>query len=304
MVNAPLQCTTPVVTPYLNALQCAGAKSPTCLTAGQIDAIQKIYAGPVTPSGLSSYYPWLWDPGIAGCSSAADCNAPGATNISVGWRSWKFGLFQANLATATNNALDWIFLAGGGLSTMLAPTPPHPPASMGEDDNLRVLLGYDLDSYYASIFATSAAFPMSSNALLDVDSPDLSQFNTHGGKLIVWQPQSGGPFSPLAMVDWYQKVNAASGGTPFDYSNVQKYARLFMMPGAQHCGGGPSTSQIDPFSAVVDWVEHGNAPARIVGTAPATTPWPGRTRPLCPFPQFARYKGTGSIEDEASFVCQ
>jgi feruloyl esterase len=187
---------------------------------------------------------------------------------------------------------------------MVAPTPPHLPASIAEDDQLRVMLGYDLDSYYASTFATSAAFPTSSHDLLEVDSTDLSAFSSRNGKLIVWQPQSGGPFSPLAMVDWYQKLNLANGGTPFDYSQTQAFARLFMMPGAQHCGGGPATSLIDPFSAVVDWVENGNVPAKIVGTAPPSTPWPGRTRPLWPFPQIAKYRGTGSIEDQASFVCQ
>jgi hypothetical protein len=76
------------------------------------------------------------------------------------------------------------------------------------------------------------------------------------------------------------------------------------MPGAQHCGGGPSTSTIDAFSAVVNWVENKTPPASIVGTAPATTPWPGRTRPLCPFPAFAHYIGTGSIEVASNFVCQ
>jgi len=77
-----------------------------------------------------------------------------------------------------------------------------------------------------------------------------------------------------------------------------------MMPGVQHCGGGPGTSTIDPFSAVVDWVEHGNAPTKIVGTAPASTPWPGRKRPLCPYPQITTYNGSGSIEDDANFSCK
>jgi Tannase and feruloyl esterase len=304
MVNAPQECTTPVVTPFLNALTCTGAKTATCLTAGQIDAIQKIYAGPITQTGRMPYSPWQWDPGIAGCTSATDCNAPGATNIATGWRSWKLGQFQSNLATATNGGNDFSSGAGGGLTTMVAPTPPHAPASTSTDDQLKVMLGYDLDAYLASIFATSTAFPTSSHTLLDVDSTDLSAFNGHGGKAIIYQPQTGGPFSPLAMENWYQAVNVANGGTPFDYSATQSFLRLFMMPGAQHCGGGPSTSTIDAFSAVVNWVENKTPPASIVGTAPATTPWPGRTRPLCPFPAFAHYIGTGSIEVASNFVCQ
>ena len=187
---------------------------------------------------------------------------------------------------------------------MVAPTPFHAPLSTSTDDQLRVMLGYDLDAYLASIFATSPAFPTSSHALLDVDSTDLSAFKSKGGKALIWQPQSGGPFSPLAMVHWYQALNAANGGGPFDYSQVQTFMRLFMMPGAQHCGGGPATSTIDPFTSVVNWVEKGTAPASIIGTAPAQTPFPGRTRPLCPFPQYAHYKGSGSIEDAANFTCQ
>jgi len=128
-------------------------------------------------------------------------------------------------------------------------------------------------------------------------------FRNRGGKVVIYQPQSGGPFSALAMVDWYQHLNIASGGTASDYTAAQSYARLFLMPGAQHCGGGPSTSTIDAFGAVVNWVENGTAPARIVGTAPAATPWPGRTRPLCPFPAYAKYNGSGSIESEANFTC-
>jgi feruloyl esterase len=71
-----------------------------------------------------------------------------------------------------------------------------------------------------------------------------------------------------------------------------------------HCGGGPSTSQFDAFAAVVNWVENGDAPDSILATAPAATPWPGRTRPLCPYPAIARYKGTGDVNLAASFECR
>ena len=60
---------------------------------------------------------------------------------------------------------------------------------------------------------------------------------------------------------------------------------------------------IDPFSPVVDWVENGHAPATLLGTAPAATPWPGRTRPLCPYPAYAKYAGTGDVNLATSFEC-
>jgi feruloyl esterase len=71
-----------------------------------------------------------------------------------------------------------------------------------------------------------------------------------------------------------------------------------------HCGGGPATDQYDCLAAVVAWVERGVAPDRIIASAGAGSPWPGRTRPLCAYPAVARYAGTGSIENEGSFVCR
>jgi feruloyl esterase len=107
------------------------------------------------------------------------------------------------------------------------------------------------------------------------------------------------------MVNWYTEMSHETGGKgQTGFEETQSFARLFMMPGVNHCGGGPGTSTIDPFSPVVDWVENGNAPASLLGTAPATgNPFPGRTRSLCPYPAYAKYKGTGSIELAESFEC-
>lgn len=305
MVSNFHACTTRVVKPRLDALQCSGAKTPACLLPDQLDALQKIYAGPPTrkPNGRPTYYGWMWDPGIAGCTSADDCNGPTASNIATGWRGWKIGQFQANPATAVNNALDFTGGAGGALSTVLAPTPPILPANVANEGLFRQLIGYNLDDYAARIFQTSSAFPVNSYEQLEVDSPNRRAFKMRGGKLIVTQPQSGGPFSPMAMIDWYRKLNRFEGGSSRDFGPAQEFVRLFMQPGAQHCGGGPSTSSFDALSRIVDWVENGNAPEAIVSTAPNNTPWPGRTRPLCPFPAFAKYDGAGDVNLASSFYC-
>ena len=81
-------------------------------------------------------------------------------------------------------------------------------------------------------------------------------------------------------------------------------AQLFLVPGMNHCGGGPATDSFDGLGAIVDWVERGSAPARIDASArPGTTYFPGRTRPLCAYPSYARYEGSGSLEDgRTSFV--
>ncbi|MFL6664906.1 MAG: tannase/feruloyl esterase family alpha/beta hydrolase, partial [Rhizobacter sp.] len=303
MVNTPLQCTTAVVRPKLDALQCNGAKTPTCLTAGQIDTMVKVYEGPVTPSGQHPYFGWMWDAGIAGCTSAVDCNTPTATNIATNWRGWKLGNFVADPGTAENTASDFTSTRGGAAATTIVPTPPVLPAPVANEGTTALLMGYDLDQFIASTHGTSPAFPVSGFDLLETSASTLAPFASHGGKLVIYQPQSGGPFSPLAMVDWYKSLNANNGGSETNYSPTQQYARLYMIPGMQHCGSGPATSTIDPFTSVVQWVESGTPPDRIIGTAPSATPWPGRTRPLCPFPAYAQYTGSGSIENEANFVC-
>ena len=81
------------------------------------------------------------------------------------------------------------------------------------------------------------------------------------------------------------------------------YFRLFMMPGVLHCGGGPGPDTVDWPAAIDDWVENGKAPARVIARKVVNNATI-RTRPLCVFPQKAQYKGSGSTDDEASFVCK
>mgnify|MGYP001814962086 CR=1 FL=1 len=99
------------------------------------------------------------------------------------------------------------------------------------------------------------------------------------------------------VMNWWDEVNSINDGAAADF------VRLFAVPGMNHCGGGPATDRYDALSAVVNWVENGIAPDRIIGTAGDQTAWPGRTRPLCPWPQQARYKGSGSIEEADNFDC-
>lgn len=302
LVNNPQACTTAVVSPVINALQCSGAKTAACLTSGQITAITNIYTtGAPNSKGVAQYAPWMWDPGIAGCTSATDCNTPTATNINTGWRSWNVGSFSSsfvpNVSTTANGALNFASLGGGAIPLLFA-TPPILPAPTASDGLAKLLMNINFDTLAQSIFGTSAQYPISDTALLNVDDTNLSPFQKHGGKLIVYIGQTGGPFSPQDLVNWYSAMGTAMGGNP------QTFARLFLVPGMGHCSGGPATSTFDPFSPIVNWVENGVAPDSIIGTAPTATPWPGRTRPLCPFPQYAHYNGTGDVNVASNFTCQ
>ena len=89
-----------------------------------------------------------------------------------------------------------------------------------------------------------------------------------------------------------------NGGT----DKVMDWSRLFLVPGMGHCGtGAAALDRFDLLQAVVDWAEHGKAPESVIATGSA---FPGRSRPLCAYPQHAAYKGQGNSEDAANFECR
>ena len=149
-------------------------------------------------------------------------------------------------------------------------------------------------------FDSDAARTMKAeNGLLNATNPNLKPFLDHGGKLIQYHGWSDPQISPTTSVQYYKTVADTLGGS----SKVQGGYRLFMVPGMAHCGGGDGTSSFDMLAAVEQWVEKGNAPDQI----PASRIRDGkvdRTRPLCPYPQIAQYKGTGSTDDAANFACK
>ena len=127
----------------------------------------------------------------------------------------------------------------------------------------------------------------------DADATYLSTFAGHG-KLILYHGLSDQGLSPLDTADWYERVRSRNPG------RIEDWARLFMVPGMTHCTGGPATDQFDMLSAIEDWVEHAHPPDRIIAQGKA---FPGVTRPLCPHPLVARFKG-GDPASEKSFACE
>ncbi len=186
-----------------------------------------------------------------------------------GWRIWKLG----NSPTGEPNGLD----ATLGVDAMryYFMTPPDP--SMTPDT-------FD--------FNHALAVTAQTRAVNDATGTFFSSFIAHGGKLIIYQGLSDPVFSPDAIIGWYRKLMS-------QYHKPQQWARLFLVPGMNHCFGGPSTDEFDPLSAIVRWTEHHKPPAHIEAHGPT---FPGVTRPLCPYPKYAKYKG-GNPKSAKSFEC-
>jgi len=130
-------------------------------------------------------------------------------------------------------------------------------------------------------------------------NPDLRPLFAHNGKVILYHGFSDQLVMPGNSIDYYNSVVEQSGG----FDKTTNAIRLFMVPGMGHCSGGEGPNQFDMVTALDQWVEKGKAPERIVASR-VTDGKVTRTRPLCVFPQVAKYKGTGSTDDEANFVCQ
>jgi feruloyl esterase len=126
----------------------------------------------------------------------------------------------------------------------------------------------------------------------------LSTFSEHGGKLIFFHGVSDPWFSAQDTVRYYEHLTADNGGA----ASVSKWSRLFLVPGMGHCrGGAAALDEFDLLDPIVNWVEKGVAPESVISKGKA---FPQRSRPLCPYPQHAHYKGKGNVENAASFECR
>src|SRR5262249_59747980 len=106
---------------------------------------------------------------------------------------------------------------------------------------------------------------------------------------------------PQGSIDYYNRVQEAIDGG----EDATDFARLFLAPGVNHCGGGPGAQPADPLAQLVDWVEQGRAPRALNGVVrhPATGAVTA-TRPICMYPRTAVYRGRGPIADASSFACR
>ncbi len=136
------------------------------------------------------------------------------------------------------------------------------------------------------------------DGLLAATDPDLTEFASRGGKLMLIHGWSDQFISPRYSIDYYESVVERTGGS----EKTADFMRLFLAPGMAHCAGGEGPNTFDSLSLIEQWVEQGKAPDQMIASR-VTQGEVDRTRPLCPYPQVARYQGAGSTDDAASFAC-
>ncbi len=255
---------------------CGGARDGSCLSAEQKSTIAGLFKGATTSGGSRIYSSFPYDAGLD----------------TAGWAGWKF----SNPISRDSGAVAFIWQ-----------TPPESAASFND---AQFALNGSVDSMLAKVQATNGTFTESGLSLMmPPDYGKLPVLRNRGAKLMVYHGTADPIFSSDDTVQWYDTLRRNHG-------DAADFARLYLVPGMNHCSGGPATDQFDMLSSLVAWVEKGQAPDRVIasargagnaGGANADLPanWsPTRTRPLCPHPLAARYNGSGDMESAASFSCR
>ena len=245
-------------------LACEGGDRPDCLTGGEVAAARAIYAGPTRPGSGERIFPGY---------------APGSEHFEApdglgGWARYWSGVEKPG-----GSAIDFMRYS----------------VFQDPDYDLRSF-DFDADWDLANNRVVGADETLGS-ALNAVD-PDLTAFKAAGGRLISYHGWADALIPGQYAVDYYDSVIEAMGGL----AETTDFYRLFMAPGVAHCRGGPGPDRFDAVSALERWVEEGAAPDRLIA-AKVVDGEVQRTRPLCPYPQVARYQGAGSVDDAASFAC-
>jgi feruloyl esterase len=256
---------------------CAGARDGTCLSLAQKIAIEPIFRGATTANGTPFYASFPYDSGIGG----------------GGIPFWEF--------TAP------LVLDSGAVGTIFK----VPPSTLALTNGPAFSLGLNIDTALAELYATDGTYTEAAMSFMTPpDATELSDVRRRGAKILVYHGVSDPIFSVEDTEAWYRGVDRRSGG------RADSFVRLYTVPGMGHCSGGPSTDQADYLGPLVAWVERGRAPqaieaqARGPGNAGGVNPevpadWaPDRTRPLCPYPSVARYRGWGDVEHARSWVCR
>jgi feruloyl esterase len=136
-------------------------------------------------------------------------------------------------------------------------------------------------------------------AVIGTDNADLSAFRKHGGKTLLWHGEADQLVFPAGTIDYFQRVQQHEGGA----ASAQRFIRLFMAPGVAHCGGGDGPQPGGQLDSLIQWVEAGTPPEKLLAVNRNKAGEVTRSRPLCAYPRVARYTGHGSTDEAANFEC-
>jgi len=257
----------------LSSLRCPnGASGAACLSDAQLEAARTIHARYEFPfplaNGLTSYPGWAWGGGEAAMGTAS----------AGGWTTWLTGRAPQTWPPVPGSANAWVFGAG---------TVRYIDIGSADADPLH----FDPRRHEDRVRRVSA--------LLDSTDPNLHAFHLHGGKLVIAEHLADYAQSPYAGIEYWRSVVARMGAASTD-----DFLRLYTTPGADHIGLGAPVG-VDMLDVLVDWVERGRAPQDLVQVSLASTPpfRETRSRPMCRYPGWPRYRGSGDVDRASSFEC-
>jgi feruloyl esterase len=256
------------------SMLCKAGDASDCLTEGQVTTLRKIYGGPKNPRTGKQIFPGY----------------PMSTEaIPGGWSPW---------------------ILPPGLQAMFGNTYYGQAVFERANWDFRTL-DFDQDVEFGNAKA---------GAVLNSTNPDLRSFRANGGKLIQYHGWGDAAISPLSSIEYYESVRAFLSRFPdarHASTDPMEFYRLFLVPGMAHCSGGIGANDFgngrsasrpgaehSVLTALEAWVEKGTAPDRLIGTGTTVNdPAKPLTRPLCPYPQTAHYRGKGDPSNAESFEC-
>jgi Tannase and feruloyl esterase len=263
--------------------------APNCLSPLQAGAFDRMWDGPRNKHGLRVWYPFDKSVPFVGGPftglAAIQTSLPGPPPFTPGASLFTPLAVQAITWNHKNAAFD--------------------PNNLFEDEESLTLAGHPSGGITYADEAT-----LGSNTVADYtdnQTTDLSKALQHGTKVIHFHGTADPAIFWRTSADYYRRVATRLGHGKADFRELQEWYRFFPIPDVGHgtgsAGGGPGPSPVDPFPALVKWAEKGEAPASITALASPPALKPGRTRPLCPYPQTAIYNGSGSTLVASSFYC-
>jgi feruloyl esterase len=237
-----------------------------CLTSAEVDAAGKIYGGPVDASTKERLQ--IGRPLFGSEGNWVGVEVPSTSSSTGAPVAVSNGVFSYNIVTGAYNL---IFNGSPTLPTIDT-------------------FGYTDASFYGTYLAAN-------HLLNDATNPDLSAFQKAGGKLILWHGWADQHISPRYTIAYYEAMQNQMG-----QSSVDQFARMYLVPGVGHCGGGEGYASIDLVSQITGWVEQSNAPGSVMTYGTDASGNATASRPVYPYPAVAQYKGSGDARDGANYI--